>query len=212
MAGLLIVRPSFDRGQRQTRQLCGRRCGPRESRQGGVVGVRQGVPVALGGSPAGVAQSFADDLRSAPPAGTHDACACRASRTRTRRSTPAARIAVSQTCVRNQSRGRCAFTEPAAEPGEFALGAPVNPARASRASRRTRSRISSEIGGRPVVAGEVQCRLISRRCQASSVPGVTIRWLRSQADGPRASADRIARSAHSVAGRSGAAAVPVRWW
>jgi hypothetical protein len=40
----------------------------------------------------------------------------------------------------------------------------------SRASRTTRSRTSAVIGGRPGLAGKVQCRLTKRRCRAKSVP------------------------------------------
>ena len=48
----------------------------------------------------------------------------------------------------------------------------------SRASRPTRSRISWPVPGRPGRLGYVHLRVIRRRCQASSVLGVTSRWAR----------------------------------
>ena len=47
--------------------------------------------------------------------------------------------------------------------------------------------------------GYVHLRVISWRCQASSVPGVTSRWARSPAGSSRASAARMARSRPSPA-------------
>src|SRR5450759_4758936 len=67
----------------------------------------------------------------------------------------------------------------------------------SRASRSTRSRISWLALGRPGRFGYVHLRVTRRRCQASSVPGVTSRWARSTVGSSRASAARIARSAQS---------------
>ena len=51
--------------------------------------------------------------------------------------------------------------------------------RFSRASRSTKPRISWLVLGRPGGFGYVHVRVISRRCQASSVPSVTNRWARS---------------------------------
>ena len=71
-----------------------------------------------------------------------------------------------------------------------------------RASCRTSSRISSEIAGRPAVFGQVHLLLTRRRCQASRVPGVTIRCSRRRLGSSRASAATTARSAQAVsAGR-----------
>jgi hypothetical protein len=65
------------------------------------------------------------------------------------------------------------------------------------ATRSTSSRISRQVLGRPDWFGYVHLRVIRRRCQASSVPGVTSRWARSMAGSSRASAARTARSAQS---------------
>ena len=70
------------------------------------------------------------------------------------------------------------------------------------ASRSTRLRISWLVPGRPGRLGYVHLRRIRRRCQASSVPGVTSRWARSAAGSCRASAARMARSAQSGLGRA----------
>jgi hypothetical protein len=72
----------------------------------------------------------------------------------------------------------------------------------SRASRSTRSRISWLILGRPGWFEYVHLRVIRRRCQASSVPGVTSRWGRNSAVSSRASVASIARSAQSGFGRA----------
>ena len=56
------------------------------------------------------------------------------------------------------------------------------------------------VRGRPGRFGYVHLRVIRRRCQASSVPGVTSRWARSTAGSCRASAARMARSAQSGSG------------
>jgi hypothetical protein len=78
----------------------------------------------------------------------------------------------------------------------------------SRASRSTRSRMSWLVRGRPGRLGYVHLRLISRRCQASSVPGVTSRWARS-------ACWRTARwyAARRGSARPGSAGTPVpgRW-
>ena len=71
----------------------------------------------------------------------------------------------------------------------------------SRAERRTRSRISSLIGGRPFWRGWVQWRRSSRRCQASRVAGVTSLWARTAVGSSWASADRTARSGQDNRGR-----------
>jgi hypothetical protein len=55
-------------------------------------------------------------------------------------------------------------------------------------------------GGR-AGSGQVHLRVSRRRCQVSSVPGVTSRLLRSAAGSRRASAARMARSAQSSLGR-----------
>ncbi len=60
----------------------------------------------------------------------------------------------------------------------------------SRASRSTRSRISWLVPGRPDRLGYVRLRVIRRRCQASSVPGVTSRLARNTVSSSRASAAR----------------------
>ncbi len=57
------------------------------------------------------------------------------------------------------------------------------------------------MGGRPVVFGQVHLFLIRRRCQASRVPGVTIRCSRRCLGSSRASAAITARSAQSGFGR-----------
>jgi hypothetical protein len=54
--------------------------------------------------------------------------------------------------------------------------------------------------GRPVRSACIQLRVISWRCQASSVPGVTSRWARSAAGRRRANAARMARSVQSGLG------------
>ena len=56
-------------------------------------------------------------------------------------------------------------------------------------------------GGRPGGLGYVHLRRIRRRCQASSVPGVTRRWRRSPAGSSRASAARTAQPAQSSLGQ-----------
>jgi hypothetical protein len=61
------------------------------------------------------------------------------------------------------------------------------------ATRTTRSRISRLILGRPDWFGYIHLRVIRRRCQASSVPGVTSRWARGTAGSSRASAHRLDR-------------------
>jgi hypothetical protein len=71
-----------------------------------------------------------------------------------------------------------------------------------RANCRTSSRTSSGIEGRPAVFGWVHLFLIRRRCQASRVPGVTIRCRRRRAGSSRARAAITARSAQSGFGRS----------
>lgn len=58
----------------------------------------------------------------------------------------------------------------------------------SRAHRTIRSRISSEIGDRPCLAGKVHFVLASLRCQVSSVPGVAKRCSRRRAGSSLASA------------------------
>jgi hypothetical protein len=55
---------------------------------------------------------------------------------------------------------------------------------------------------RSVPARPGSLREIRRRCQASSVPGVTSRWARSTAGSGRASVARTARSAQSGSGRA----------
>ncbi len=70
------------------------------------------------------------------------------------------------------------------------------------ASRWTSSRISSGIGGRPVVFGWVHLLFTRRRCQASMVPGVTIRCSRRCMGSSRAKAAIMARSAQSGFGRA----------
>jgi hypothetical protein len=65
--------------------------------------------------------------------------------------------------------------------------------RFSCARRSTRARISSVIGGRPDRLGQIQCLVIKRQCQASSVAGVPIRWGQSGRGSGRVRADRIAR-------------------
>jgi hypothetical protein len=57
-------------------------------------------------------------------------------------------------------------------------------------------------GGRPGALGYVHFHLTSRRCQASSVPGVTIRCTRRCLGSNLASAASIARSAQSGLGRT----------
>ena len=96
---------------------------------------------------------------------------------------------------------RCAdaVAEPAAaRRGPCGIPRPGSPAPAAA----TRSRMSGLMRGRPVRFGYVHLRVISRRCQASSVPGVTSRWARSTAGSCRASAARMARSAQSGLGRA----------
>jgi hypothetical protein len=70
------------------------------------------------------------------------------------------------------------------------------------ASRRASSRISSGTGGRPVVFGQVHFFLTRRWCQASRVPGVTIRCIRRCRGSSRAKAAITARSAQSGFGRA----------
>jgi len=74
------------------------------------------------------------------------------------------------------------------------------PAAPSAARRGARSRPSST-GGRPPLRGYVQLRRTSRRCQRSSVPGVTSRPIGIDAGSRRAKAASTARSAQSSLGR-----------
>jgi len=71
----------------------------------------------------------------------------------------------------------------------------------SRARRITSSRSVLSMRGRPTGFGKVHFLVMRRRCQASSVAGVTSRWRRSSRGSSRASADRIARSGHAGRGR-----------
>jgi len=59
------------------------------------------------------------------------------------------------------------------------------------------AQISWLIRGRPGRLGYVHLRVISRRCHASNVPGVTSRQARCTVGSGRASAARMARSAQS---------------
>jgi hypothetical protein len=74
------------------------------------------------------------------------------------------------------------------------------PAGFSRASRSTRPRRSGLARGRPGRCGQAHRRGISRRCQASTGPGVTSRSARSTPGRRRASAARTARPAPSGPG------------
>src|ERR1017187_8578294 len=60
------------------------------------------------------------------------------------------------------------------------------------------TRCTDEVFGK----GNVHLRVVRRRCQASSVAGVTSRWARSTAGSNRASAARTARPAQSGLGRA----------
>jgi hypothetical protein len=101
--------------------------------EGGVIGVRKGVQVSLGGAQAAVTQPLFDDLKIGATASSQDACACRRSRKRTLKSRSAAASAGSHTFVRNQTlvrlmpaAGTCiggycaACSEPAASPASTA--------------------------------------------------------------------------------------------
>jgi hypothetical protein len=87
-------------------------------------------------------------------------------------------------------RGR----DPVSEPTQLALDAYYSPAGFSRASRRINATSSSGIGGRPGDLGWRHFAAAMRRCQRSSVPGVTIRRARSGFGRTRASAASTARS------------------
>lgn len=57
------------------------------------------------------------------------------------------------------------------------------------------------IGSRPGREGKAHFLVIRRRCQTSSVPGVTIRPSRTLRESKRASTERMARSGHDKRGR-----------
>jgi hypothetical protein len=71
----------------------------------------------------------------------------------------------------------------------------------SRASRPVSTAISGRTGGRPVRFGQARFGAIRRRCQRSTVPGVTSRCVRRRRGRIRISAARTARSARSTRGR-----------
>lgn len=70
----------------------------------------------------------------------------------------------------------------------------------SRASSTISSASSPASGGRPGVLGWVHFLATMRRCQRSSVPGVTIRCARSALGRIRANAASSARSVQSILG------------
>ena len=70
------------------------------------------------------------------------------------------------------------------------------------ASSSTRARTSSATGGRPGALGYVHVLLTRRRCQASRVPGVTIRCSRRRPGSSPAKAASTARSAQRGLGRA----------
>ena len=72
--------------------------------------------------------------------------------------------------------------------------------RFSRASRTIDVTRSSGIGGRPGGLGWLRFAAAMRRCQPSSVPGVTIRHVRSAFGRTRASAASTARSVQDTCG------------
>ena len=84
--------------------------------------------------------------------------------------------------------------DPVSEPTQLALDAYYSPAGFSRASRKISAASSSGIGGRPGGRGWRHFAAAMRRCQSSSVPGVTIRQARSAFGKTRPNAASTARS------------------
>ena len=78
-----------------------------------------------------------------------------------------------------RSRSRLRACWAVQEPSGWAVTPRMCTRRVLTSSRSTRSRISVLVLGRPGRLGYVHLRVISRRCQASSVPGVTSRWARA---------------------------------
>jgi hypothetical protein len=86
------------------------------------------------------------------------------------------------------------------EPTQLALDPDHAPPGFSRARRRISAMSSSGTGGRPGALGWRHFAATSRRCQRSSVPGVTIRRARSPLGMILASAARTARSVQDIHG------------
>jgi hypothetical protein len=101
-----------------------------------------------------------------------------------------------------QDRPHGRLAEVVTEPGPLAVHPAVPPTTGSPALGAGPVRRSPGwYPGRPGRPGYLHLPVITRRCQASSVPGVTMRWRRSAAGTSRASAASTARPAPSGLGR-----------
>ena len=85
---------------------------------------------------------------------------------------------------------------------QLALDAPIAPARVLPGQLAHQLAHLVWTGGRPTAFGYVHFLLTRRRCQPSSVPGVTIRYSRRRPGSSRATAAITARSAQSGLGRA----------